>query len=182
MARRLDGVDAPWYVAAGWAIDLFLGSQQREHDDIEIAVPADRFRQVAEALPELEFFVIRSGLATPLAHAGELFDASHQTWALERATAVWRLDVFREPSAGDTWIYRRDQRLRLPYDALIEWTSDGIPYARPEVVLLFKAKAARPKDDGDFASVLPLLDSERRRWLVDALELVHPGHRWLAEL
>jgi hypothetical protein len=178
----LAGVDAPWYVAAGWAIDLFLGSQQREHDDIEIAVPADRFREVAEALPDVEFFVIRSGRATPLAHAGAFFEASHQTWALDRAPAVWRLDVFREPFAGDTWAFRRDPRLRLPYDELIELTSDGIPYARPEVVLLFKAKAARPKDDGDFASVLPLLDPERRRWLVQALALVHPGHRWLAQL
>jgi hypothetical protein len=182
VARLLAGVDAPWCVAAGWAIDLFLGSQQREHDDIEIAVPADRFGQVAEALSDLELFVVGSGLATPLADAGGLFESSHQTWVLERASAVWRLDVFREPSAGDSWIYRRDERLRLPYDELIERTSDGIPYARPEVVLLFKAKAARPKDDGDFAAVVPLLDAERRRWLVEALALVHPGHRWLAEL
>ena len=70
----------------------------------------------------------------------------------------------------------------MPYAQLIERTRDGIPYARPEVVLLFKAKAARPKDDGDLADVLPALDAGRRRWLADALELVHPGHRWLAQL
>ena len=53
---------------------------------------------------------------------------------------------------------------------------------RPEVVLLFKAKHAREKDDGDFDAALPHLEPERRRWLADALELVHPGHRWLARL
>ena len=34
VARRLTGVDAPWYVAAGWAIDLFLGGQRREHEAV----------------------------------------------------------------------------------------------------------------------------------------------------
>jgi hypothetical protein len=30
----------PWYVAAGWALELFTGDAAREHDDLEIAVPA----------------------------------------------------------------------------------------------------------------------------------------------
>lgn len=28
----------PWYVAGGWAVDLFLGRQTRPHQDIEVAV------------------------------------------------------------------------------------------------------------------------------------------------
>ena len=88
----------------------------------------------------------------------------------------------REPADGETWICRRDERIRLSYDQLIERTTDGIPYGCPEVVLLFKAKQARAKDDADFAAALPYLGPERRRWLADALELVHPGHRWLKGL
>jgi hypothetical protein len=87
-----------------------------------------------------------------------------------------------EPSDGNTWICRRDERIRLSYDEVIARTKDGIPYGRPEIVLLFKAKHMREKDDADFAVVLPRLDAERRRWLAGALELVHPGHRWLAQL
>ncbi len=175
-------MEAPWYVAAGWAIDLFLGEQRREHEDLEIAVPSDRFSEVVGALAGLELFVVGHHLATPVAQAGELLDTYHQTWALERAAGVWRLDVFREPSAGETWICRRDESIRLPFDQLIEWSGEGIPYARPEIILLFKAKHARAKDDSDLAAALPLLTSERRRWLAGALELVHPGHRWLGEI
>jgi hypothetical protein len=40
IAERLAGVSVPWYIAAGWALDLFRGEQTREHEDIEIAVPA----------------------------------------------------------------------------------------------------------------------------------------------
>jgi hypothetical protein len=183
VARLLVGVQAPWYVAAGWAIDLFLGGQRREHEDLEIAVPSVRFDEVVEALPGLEVFVIgpEPGIATPLEQARDLLEPTHQTW-LREPTSGWRLDVFREPSEGETWVCRRDARIRMPYDRVIERTRDGIPYGRPEIVLLYKAKHARPKDDGDFAAALPRLEPARRRWLAEALELVHPGHRWLAEL
>jgi Aminoglycoside-2''-adenylyltransferase len=33
-------------LAAGWAIDLFLGGPRREHEDLEIAVPGDRFDEL----------------------------------------------------------------------------------------------------------------------------------------
>ena len=183
VARILAAVEAPWYVAAGWAIDLFLGRQQREHEDIEIAVPRTRFREVADALAGFELFaagVPSSGFVTSLELGGDR--ETHQTWVREPTTGRWRLDVFCEPSEGGTWIYRRDGRIRLPYDEVIEWTSGGVPYGRPEIVLLFKARQVREKDESDFAAVLPLLGPERRRWLVDALQLVHPRHRWLREL
>jgi hypothetical protein len=46
--------------------------------------------------------------------------------------------------------------------------------------LLLKAKQPRPKDEADFAAFLPRLDEPARRWLADALSLLHPGHPWLA--
>ena len=181
--RALAGVDAPWYVAAGWSIDLFLGAQRREHEDLEIAVPSARFGEFVEPLAGLELHPIVDRRAVPLAEVrDEELRESHQTWGLDRAAGVWRIDLFREPSDGDTWLARRDERIRMPYAELIEHTPDGIPYSRPEATILFKAKHAREKDDADFAAVLPRLGVAERRWLVDALELVHPGHRWLEEL
>jgi hypothetical protein len=185
VARLLESVRAPWYIAAGWAIDLFLGEERREHEDLEIAVPNTRFDEVvADALSSFEIFVITDRHeATPLAHARDRLADTHQTWVREPNTGSWRFDVFREPSDGDTWICRREPSIRLPYDVLIEWTNDGIPYGRPEVVLLFKAKHAhQQKNQADLDATLPRLEPERRHWLRDALELVHPAHPWLAEL
>ena len=82
----------------------------------------------------------------------------------------------------DTWIARRDETIRLPYDEVIEHTPDGIPYERPEIVLLFKAKHSRAKDEADLAAVLPRLSAERRRLLATWIERVHPGHFWLPDL
>ena len=107
VASVLEGVEAPWYVAAGWAIDLFLGGERREHEDLEIAVPNSRFDEFVDALAGLELFVITGPAeATPLAQARDRLHETHQTWAREPATGRWRLDLFREPSDGDTWIGR----------------------------------------------------------------------------
>jgi Aminoglycoside-2''-adenylyltransferase len=186
-ARRLAGVDAPWCVAAGWAIDLFLGGQRREHEDLEIAVPADRFDEIVQALDGLDFYVPGrvdgESRFWPLANAGGMLESRHQTWALDPAAGCWRLDVFREPADGATWVCRRDESIRLPYSRVIEHTDDGIPYARPEIVLLFKAKHAhQAKNAADFADTLPRLDAHRLAWLREGLGRCHPGHAWLEDL
>jgi len=180
VARLLRDVDAPWYVTAGWALDLFRGRQTRDHDDLEIAVPTSGLAEIQRALSGCDLYAVGGGLAHPL--TPETLAEHHQTWVRERATGLWRLDIMREPWDRDTWVFRRDARIRLPRDRVIAYTADGIPYARPEVALLYKAKNARPKDDDDFAGVLPLLDPGARRWLTGSLELVHPGHRWLETL
>jgi hypothetical protein len=184
VTRLLEGVGTPWYVAAGWALDLFLGGDHREHDDLEIAVPNSRFDEVAEALTDFEIFLITDRTeGTPLAEARDRFFDTHQTWVREPASGFWRFDVFREPSDGDTWICRREPTIRLPYERLIEWTDVGIPYGAPEVILLMKAKHAHlEKNERDLAAALPKLDPERRRWLRDAVALAHPSHEWLAVL
>ncbi len=184
VARLFSGVSAPWYIAGGWAIDLFLGAERRPHEDLEIAVPGSRFDEFTEALRPFDLFVITAPHeAVPLALARSRLADTHQTWVREPTTGAWRLDIFREPSIGETWICRRDSSIRLPYAELVERTDDGIPYGRPEVVLLFKAK--RPEEEknrGDLAAVLPRLGAERQGWLREALARVHPGHPWLGEL
>lgn len=185
VARHLTGISAPWYVAAGWALDLFRGAQTREHGDVEIAVPAacfpeirDRFR---ELFPGYVFDAAGSGRiwanATP-----EVLAANHQTWLRDPGTGDYLLDVFREPHDGETWICRRDETIRLGYDEIIRRTPDGVPYLTPELVLLFKAKQARPKDQADFDATIGHLTPAQRGALAELLARVHPGHRWQASL
>lgn len=179
VADRLRGVSAPWYVLAGWAVDLFLDRQTREHEDIEIGVRHDGFTEIEAALGEVELVVVGDGQAWPVSDESR---AGHrQTWVREPG-GPWRLDVVRERWEGDAWVYRRDARIRLPGETAVMRTSAGIPFLRPEVVLLFKAKSVRPKDQSDFDVVLPALDPTSRAWLRDALRVAHPGHSWLERL
>jgi hypothetical protein len=108
--------------------------------------------------------------------------AVHQTWLRDPASGNYLLDVFREPHDGDTWICRHDQRIRFPYSEIIHHSEDGIPYLAPELVLLFKAKHARPKDQADFDGTIPLMTPAQRATLAGLLARAHPGHHWLANL
>ncbi|MGV9760284.1 nucleotidyltransferase domain-containing protein [Streptomyces tricolor] len=181
VAERLGGVGVAWCVVAGWALDLFRGWQSRTHGDLEIAVPAAGFAEVRDRFPEYAFDAVGSGRIWARAGA-EVLAATHQTWVRDPASGRFLFDVFREPHDGGTWICRRDDSLRLPYDAIIERNADGIPYLVPELVLLFKAKEPRPEDHADFDGVLPLLSQARRDVLGGWLKHAHPGHPWLARL
>jgi hypothetical protein len=181
VARRLSAVEAPWGFAAGWALDLFRGSITREHEDVEIAIPADSFDSIRAALAPYEFDVVGAGRRWPLADL-RAFQFMHQTWLRDPDTGAYRLDVFREPHDGDIWICRREPSIRRPYSQVLRRTPTGLPYVAPEIVLLFKARHARLKDEADLEGTLPLLDPESLSWLRSALELVHPGHAWLARL
>jgi uncharacterized protein CbrC (UPF0167 family) len=181
VARHLAGITAPWCVAAGWALDLFRGRLTRAHGDIEIAVPAAAFPEVRLRFPGYAFDAVSSGRIWAEA-SPDVLAATHQTWLRDPATGNYLLDVFREPHDGDTWICRRDETIRLPYREVIHRTAGGIPYLAPELVLLFKATHARPKDQADFGQTIPHMTPAQRRTLAGLLARVHPGHPWLASL
>ena len=181
ITRRLAGVDTPWCVAAGWALDLFRGRQTRAHGDLEIAIPAARFPEVRDRFPGYVFDAVSSGRIWENA-AEDVLAATHQTWLRDPATDNYLVDVFREPHDGATWICRRDETIRLPYNDIIHHTAEGVPYLAPELVLLFKAKHARPKDQADFDGTVPHLAPAQRENLAGLIARVHPGHPWLADL
>ena len=181
VAKRLQGVDVPWAFAAGWAVDLFVGGAAREHEDVEVAVPSASFAAIQTALLPYRFDIVGAGLKWPISDR-DAFVQTHQTWLRDPVTGVYVLDVFREPHDGDVWICQRDTSIRRPYSEVIRQTDDGLPYLAPEIVLLFKARLSRPKDEDDLNRVLPLLDPRAQTWLWHALKKVQPGHPWIARV
>jgi hypothetical protein len=127
-------------------------------DDLEIAVPAARFGEVAAAFPGFDWDVVGDGRIWPF--PDQSVD-HHQTWLRDPATGRYRIDVLREPHVGGLWVCRRDPSITLRYGELIR-RSEGIPYATPEVALLFKAKHVREKDEADFQRVLPKMNQTQR--------------------
>jgi hypothetical protein len=192
LATLLREVTAPWYVAAGWALDLFCGQQTREHEDLEMGLPdtPEAFGQVRQALHSYDIEVAGGpppGSLWPV--DSRAFALMHQTWVSEVRQQgadilqrIYRLDIFREPQRNGRWVCRRDETITLPYDQIIRRDESGIPYLAPQIVLLFKAKAARPKDQAGLGRTLPLLAPEDRSWLATTLSRVHPGHEWLTQL
>jgi hypothetical protein len=181
IARRLAGVDTPWYVAAGWALDLFRGRQTRRHGDLEIGIPAAGFPSIRDRFGGYVFDGVGQDCLWPNA-TPEVLAATHQTWLRDPASGDYVVDVFREPHENGTWICRHNPTIRLPYEEIIDHTPDGIPYLAPELVLLFKAKRPRPKDQVDFDGIVPELSPAQRTRAAELIGGVYPGHIWLDAL
>jgi hypothetical protein len=83
---------------------LFTGDAAREHDDLEIAVPAIRFGEIMAAFPGFEWHIVGDRQVWPFP---EQLANHYQTWLREPATGRYRVDVFREPHVGDPRIGRQ---------------------------------------------------------------------------
>ncbi|HXZ83885.1 MAG TPA: amino acid transporter, partial [Myxococcota bacterium] len=106
-------------------------------------------------------------------------EVANSVWCRGHRADLWRFELLLDEAEGESWVFRRERSVRRPLAALLGLSPQGLPYLRPEVQLLYKAKHLGPKDELDFAAVAPLLDTESRQWLRDALSRAHPGHPWL---
>lgn len=185
VAHFFSPLSVPWWIAGGWALDLFLGVATRAHEDIDVQF-LRRDQQAVRAL-FVGWDVQEAGHPTawPFREwklGAPLTPGIHDIWCRPGATDAWALQLMVADQVDDQWVFRRDARIRRPLATLGQQTQDGLPYLAPEIQLLYKAKSPRPKDEADFATTLPSLDQQRCQWLAQALALVHPDHPWLARL
>jgi hypothetical protein len=180
VAGLLDGAEFPWWIAGGWAAEA-AGAPARKHEDTDIAVLHDDLPAVRARLAGFQLWEAHAGSLRPLLPGDELRPEREGLWVRRNAVSPWLCDLLLTPSRAGRWLFKRDRRLSLPLDQL-GVTIDGIPYLRPAVVLLHKAKALREKDQQDFDGMLPRLTVGERVWLDEALALAHPDHAWRARL
>jgi hypothetical protein len=185
LASRLAGVDRPWCVIGGWALDLWHGRVTREHHDLEFTVLREDFAHFRRALANgssFAFYVVRSGVLEFLPDDAEPDPSIGQIWCRDITANCWRVDMMIEPGTPESWICKRDHTITRPRAEIVRHSSDGIPYLRPAAILLLKAKHQRPKDEADFDAALPQLDENERAWLKTSLAKLHPGHVWIDRL
>lgn len=181
-AAWFSSVDAPWWIAGGWALDLYLGGPSRAHADLDIGVLRCDVSRVRERRPSWEMFEAKDGVLTRL-ESGEVprLDV-HSLWCRPVGATRWILELMLDDSVDDVWVYRREPSVRRPLSTLTRMNTSGLPYLSPEVQLLYKSRWLRPRDQTDFEVVAPLLDTPACDWLVAALERCAPEHAWISAL
>lgn len=188
VATFFAALHAPWWIAGGWAIDLYVGRQTREHEDIDILI-LRRDQRAVRAL--LGAWDVQAALQPPRDEAWPfrpwprddvLDETIHDIWCRRDATQPWAIQLMIADTRGEQWLFRRMPSISRPVATIGEMSPDGIPYLAPEIQLLYKAKGRRPKDEADFTQALPVLSQERRAWLRDALAQAHPHYPWLDHL
>lgn len=172
-----------WWIAGGWAIDLWLGRQTRDHVDLDIATLRMNQRIFWRRLDGWDLHLgTAPNVVEPWPTPGTVPHPFHAVWCRQTPTSPWAFEMLLNDSNGTDWLFRRDHNVHLPLAQIGGITADGIPSLVPEVVLLYKAKNHRESDERDFESALPALSSGQKSWLLRALDAVHPGHAWSARL
>lgn len=185
------GWDRRWWIAGGWALDLFLGHETRPHADLELSILSADQPALYTQLAGWDLRAVAPGSALVPWNGELLAPPYHQIWARRssrRAETVTEfssdptmLDFLIEDHTGERWRFRRDHRIARDVQEF-GTSRDGLPFVRPEIALLYKAKQPRHKDREDFRRVAPLLSDGARAWLRASLDEAAPAHSWSKEL
>jgi len=96
------------------------------------------------------------------------------------------VEIVLDSKDGDDFLCGKSKNAARKLDKAILY-KDGVPYMAPEVVLFLKSNKAymthdfhKAKTPADYKTIAPLLPSESRQWLIDALDKAYPdGYEWL---
>lgn len=159
----------PWFVAGGWAIDLFLGCETREHQDIDIAIFREDQFELQRHFSGWRWEKVVNGTSVGWDSDQWLELPVHEV----RATSDERqLEFLFNERRGDLWLYRRDQTIGRSISRFRAGVA--LPIFPPEVVLLYKSNSPTETDLVDFHKAWPRLKSEARQWLAEAMVKVRP--------
>lgn len=180
--RVMVGFRKRWWIAGGWALDLYLGGESREHADIDISCFRSDVSALRTHLDGWECYTAVDGVLSYLDIETPVPDDVHTLWSRERGAHAWGIELMIEDTDGPWWTFRRNPEVRRLKDAILWQDARGLFVLRPEVQLLYKAADVRLRDQTDFERVLPALDDESRAWLTESLRKVHRDHPWLHDL
>ena len=177
-ADLLRHVRVEWWIAGGWAIELFVRREVRDHSDLEIGCFRPDLGKVVAQLSGWDLMVARDGHLNPCRAASLAEPDIHSIWCRPSGSAYWVLEILVEDRNAADWIYRRDAWIRRPVGQVMARSEEEMLYLRPEIQLLYKSKSPRPKDDVDFIVAWPLLEAEAKAWLANTVSSVSPSCGW----
>jgi hypothetical protein len=182
-AAFMAGFDRPWWVVGGWAIDAFTGVPRR-HDDVDVSILASDVPALrAHVGDRWHLWNVSGGDMRPLTRQHpDVFHPSSQLWVRQYGDAPWVLDLPLTPDRDGLWINKFFPDHSGPVEEVTWRAEDRIRYLNADIVLLFKARKRRAKDDRDFARTLPLLSETKRDWLRGMIRRMDDRHPWLREL
>lgn len=178
----LSELRVPWWVAGGWAMELFLAKVTRVHKDLDIGIFRSDTADVVAALSGWDFFEAKDGALSALAADAVPRAGVNSLWGRRSNAAQWELELMLDESDAESWVFRRDSRITRSLSNAIRRNPEGIAYLAPEIQLLYKSRAPRPEDQADFDHVVPHLSRDSRTWLKESLMSIDPGHGWISML
>jgi hypothetical protein len=182
VASLMSEFEPDWSVAGGWAIDLYLEKQTRPHKDIEIAIFRKDQTTLQNYLNGWLLKKVENGVLSDWNRNEFLEPPIFEIHCFNETGELRFLEVLLNETTGKEWIFRRNKSVTKPLSKLHLISNSGIKFLCPEVVLLYKSKNSRFKDEQDFEAVVEYLDVESKEWLKNAIATCYTEHNWLQRL
>ena len=168
----MDKYGYPWFIAGGWAIDLFLDEKTREHEDIEIGIyRKDQMKLFRYFEKQRKYFIDNKSRIGK--HEKKQWNKEYLRLPIhELYIEVNGLDIEVLLNEKDDrhWIYRRNSKIMHEDDGVILRNKERIPYLCPEIVLLYKSKHMKEKDIHDMENAIPKMNESQVKWLLDSID------------
>jgi len=168
----MDKFGFPWFIAGGWAIDLFLNRETRIHEDIEIGIYRKNQMQLYRHFEKYKKYYIdnRSLIGKHEKHG---WNKEYLRLPIHEIYVVYEgfeIEILLNEKDDANWIYRRNSKITLDEKNVIKFTDNRIPYLCPEIVLLYKTKEMRNKDIDDISNAFEKMSEPEKKWLIDSIE------------
>lgn len=180
--ERFAAYPGRYWIAGGWAVDLHLGHVGRDHADVDVLILECELRLFDAAFGPITMRDQQTGEERPWVYPDEVVPGRNTLYFAD-ALDPKAIEVLVALSDDDDWVFHRGQGARRSFADISHLSPGGISYLGPEVVLMLKARDARPKDEDDFAALAPSLTGVQRQWLIPRLTRPgQPDHPWLRYL
>lgn len=134
--KVMSGFNKKWFFAGGWAIDLFLRKETRDHHDIEIGIFREDQIKLKQFLSTWNFKKVFKGKF--ISWDDEYLELPiHEILATNHAND-YELEILLNECDAENWKFRRDLKISYPLQSVIMHSETGIPYLASEIVLLYK--------------------------------------------
>jgi len=183
LAAFMAGFERPWWIVGGWSIEAFTGVP-REHEDVDLSILACDLTAFREHVGDhWNLWSNHGGTLRPITDEHpDVLDVRSQIWIRASARDPWIIDLPITPDRDGLWTNKFLDGHVLPVEEATWVAEDGVRYLNPEIVLFYKSRHRRPKDERDLDRALPLLPPDRVAWLRGAVRTLDAEHPWLARL
>jgi hypothetical protein len=176
VGRLLEELPAPWWIAGGWAMSLFLGRETRRHHDIDVALLRRDQAALWRHLSGWDLHYTTPERKLESWDGRFLEPPIGRIWARRSPGTPWYCEILLEEAADGRWLFRRDHRVSRPLAELGYTTPDALPFVSPEIALLYTLARPRPKAKADLLAVHSRMSPTSRDWLRKALGIYWPDH------
>ena len=143
VAGLMRGFPHPWYIAGGWAVDLYLGRETREHDDIDVVILRKDQFELQRYLTNWAFVKVVDGQRLPWTDRERLDLPVHEVHATSRNRA--RIEFLLNESSGGTWQFRRNLAVTRQLNHIGAQTSTGVRSSHPRLSCCSRRNPPRPR-------------------------------------